>query len=35
MDERLTWDPQSYSDLNQIKIADHEIWKPDIITYER
>ncbi|XKL65474.1 hypothetical protein PGB90_008894 [Kerria lacca] len=34
MDERLTWDPQSYSDLNQIKIADHEIWKPDIITYE-
>ncbi|KAF6035083.1 hypothetical protein EB796_006608 [Bugula neritina] len=32
-DERLTWDPRQYNNLNKLRIPQNEIWLPDIVLY--
>ncbi|KAK9876611.1 hypothetical protein WA026_013989, partial [Henosepilachna vigintioctopunctata] len=33
MDEKLKWKPEDYGGLNVVRLADHEIWQPDIFLY--
>ncbi|CAG2065662.1 unnamed protein product, partial [Timema podura] len=34
-DEKLKWNASDYGDLSVLHIADHEIWQPDIVLYNR
>ncbi|XP_039285167.1 neuronal acetylcholine receptor subunit alpha-5 isoform X1 [Nilaparvata lugens] len=32
-DEKLKWNVSDYGNMTQLRIADHEIWQPDIVLY--
>ena len=34
-DELLTWDPNDYGNITQIRIPCDEIWLPDIVLYNK
>ena len=34
-DNRLTWNPQQYSNVSLIHVAPENIWKPDIRIFNR
>ncbi|KAL3266434.1 hypothetical protein HHI36_010608 [Cryptolaemus montrouzieri] len=32
-DEKLKWNPEDYGGLSVVRLADHEIWQPDLFLY--
>lgn len=35
VDEKLKWNATDYGGLTRLHLADHEIWQPDIVLYNR
>lgn len=34
-DPKLKWNEEDYGGIDAIKMADHEVWQPDICLYNR
>lgn len=32
-DDKLKWDPRNYENVSVVHMADHEVWKPDLVLY--
>ncbi len=34
-DPALVWEPQEYHNLSTVHFGDHELWRPDILLYNK